>query len=251
MKSFHSGGVYEGKSDTSLTAGGLERATSLLYLPEKVKGSAILAPMSGKVTRLTKDPAGGVRVQIGSTETYIPADRARSAKLRVGQAVRKGNPLTGGPVNPHELLPLAGISRTQGHLASELNNIYGKYGIRRRNSEVMVRALSGVTKVEDPGGNSDLLPGDFTSTTQVYDWNKKHKGAPPVKHTPVLRGVRQIPIDIQEDWMARLNHEQLKSTMVEASQRGWSSDLHGLNPIPPLIHGTEFGKGTPDKPWRY
>ncbi len=247
----NSGGVYEGKEAKSLTSGGLNRATELLYLKKKVKGSATLATSSGKIRRIKKDPAGGYRVKIGDTEDYIPADRARLSNVRVGQAVKKGDPLTKGPVNPHELLPLVGMSKTQGHLAGELHGIYGKYGIRRRNSEAMVRALSGVTKVEDPGDNPDLLPGDFASTTQVYDWNKKHKKGQPVKHAPVLRGVKQIPLDVQEDWMARLNHEHLRSTIIEASQQGWSSDLHGLNPIPPLIHGVEFGKGTKDKPWRY
>lgn len=251
MKAFHSGGVYEGKGEKSLTSGGLNRATELLYLKKKVKGSATLATSSGKIKRVKKDPAGGFRVKIGDTEDYIPADRVRLSGVRVGQSVRKGAPLTKGPVNPHDLLPLVGISKTQGHLAGELHGIYGQYGVRRRNSEVMVRALSGVTKVEDPGGNSDLLPGDFTSTTQVYDWNKKNKKGAPVKHSPVLRGVKQIPLDVQEDWMARLNHEHLRSTVIEASQRGWSSDLHGLNPIPPLVHGVEFGKGTKEKPWRY
>lgn len=251
LLSHNSGGVYEGKDTKSLTSGGLDRAEDLLYLKKKVKGSATLATSSGKIQRIKKDPAGGYRVKIGNTEDYIPADRARLSSVRAGQSVRKGDPLTKGPVNPHELLPLVGMSKTQGHLASELHGIYGKYGIRRRNSELMVRALSSVTKVEDPGSNPDLLPGDFTSTTQVYDWNKKNKKGSPVKHTPVLRGVKQIPLDVQEDWMARLNHEHLRSTIIEASQQGWSSDLHGLNPIPPLVHGVEFGKGTKDKPWRY
>lgn len=252
LKSFHSGGVYEGKeSAKSLTAGGLDRATSLLYLQKKVKGSAVLAPTGGKIRRRKKDPAGGYRVMIGDTEVYVPANRKLLSKINPGTSVKKGEPLTSGPVNPHELLPLAGMSKVQGHLASELHGIYGQYGVRRRNSEIMVRALSNVTKVEDPGGNPDLLPGDFASTTQVYDWNRKNKQSSPVKHTPVLRGVRQIPLDVQEDWMARLNHEHLRSTMIEAAQQGWSTDLHGLNPIPPLIHGAEFGKGTEDKPWRY
>jgi DNA-directed RNA polymerase beta subunit/DNA-directed RNA polymerase beta' subunit/intein/homing endonuclease len=252
MKSFHSGGVYEGKgAGKSLTSQGLERATSILYLKQKVKGSATLATSGGRIKRIKKDPAGGARVTVEDQEIYVPADRKLLPKMKIGASVRQGDALTSGPINPHELLPLTNMSRVQGHMAGELHDLYGQYGIRRRNSEVMVRALSNVTKVEDPGDHPDLLPGDFASTTQVYDWNKKNSKGASVKHAPVLRGVKQIPLDVQEDWMARLNHEHLRSTLIEGSQQNWSSDLHGVNPIPPLIHGVEFGKGTEKEPWRY
>lgn len=253
MKAFHSGGVYEGKesAEKSIAAGGLERAVNILNLPQKIKGSAVLSTAQGRVSRIEKDPAGGVRVSVGDKQHYVPADRKLMSKVRVGSQVKKGDPLTSGPVNPHELLPLTNVSKVQGHMAGELHNIYGQYGIKRRHSELMVRALSNVTKVENPGSHPDLLPGDFTSTSQIYEWNKKNQGAKPVVHTPVLRGVKTIPLDVQEDWMARLNHEHLKSTLVEAAQQGWQSNLHGLHPIPPLIHGAEFGKGTKKEPWSY
>lgn len=253
MKAFHSGGVYEGRkaSEKAIEAGGLDRAVTILKLKKKVKGSATLAQASGKITAVAKDPAGGFNVSVGGTRNYIPANRKMKSGIRVGAVVKKGDPLTHGPINPHEMLPLTGVSKVQGHLAGELHSIYGQYGIRRRHSEMMVRALSNVTKVEDKGDHPDLLPGDFASTSQVYDWNKKAKGLRPVKHRPVLRGVNQIPLDVQTDWMARLNHEHLKDTLIDAAQQGWQSNLHGQHPIPPLIHGAEFGRGTEDAPWAY
>jgi len=251
MKAFHSGGVYEGKGTKSLTGEGLDQATSILYLRQKVKGSAVLADIGGKIRRIKKDPAGGARVMIGENEVYVPSDRKMLKNIRVGETVKRGDQLTSGPVNPHELLPLTNVNKVQGHLAGELHSIYGSQGIRRRNSEVLVRAISSVTKVEDSGGHPDLLRGDFANTAMIQDWNKKHKDAAPVRHVPVLRGVKQVPLDVQEDWMARLNHQNLKSTVIEAAQQGWSSDLHGTNPVPSLVYGVEFGKGTKEKPWRY
>lgn len=255
MKSFHSGGVYEGRSAAakSIAAGGLDRATSLLYLKQKVLGSATLAKEGGKITNISKDPAGGYNVMIGKNRNYIPADRALQPNTKVGATIKKGDPLSKGPINPHEMLPLIGMSKVQGHLAQELHKIYGAQGIRRRNSEVLVRAISNVTKIEDRGDHPDLLPGDFAHTNQIYAWNKDASKSKlrPIKHAPVLRGVKQIPLDVQEDWMARLNHEHLKSTLIEASQQGWRSKLHGYHPIPPLIMGAEFGKGTDKEPWTY
>jgi DNA-directed RNA polymerase subunit beta' len=260
MKAFHSGGVYEGRkaAEKSITAGGLDRALSLLYLPERVKGSATLAEGDGVVKDVRPDPAGGFNVDIdvkrGKNQTttrshYVPADRKLTVKKR--SKVRIGDPISSGPVNPHELLPLTGVSKVQGHLARELHDIYGAQGIKRRHSEVLVRAVTGVTKVQDPGDNGDLIHGDFATAMDVAAWNAKNKGKKPVVHTPVLRGVRQVPVDVSEDWLARMNHERLKETVVEGAQRGWSTELHGRHPIPALIKGTEFGKGTEERPWLY
>jgi hypothetical protein len=51
-----------------------------------------------------------------------------------------------------------------------------------------------------------------------------------------------MPLLGQEDWMARMNYQQLKNTVIEAAGQGWGSDIHGLHPIPGMVIGTEFGK---------
>ena len=255
LLSHNSGGVFEGRTaqEKSVSGGGLDRAMTILHMPKKVKGSAKLAEISGTVSSIDKDPAGGYNLKVGDATHYIPADRKLLTKVKPGTSIKKGDPLTSGPINPHELLPLTNMNKVQGYLASELHSIYAPEGIRRRNSEVVVRALSDVTKVEDPGDNGDFIVGDFAPTTVVNDWNKKNRkaGKIPVRHTPVLKGVKQIPLDVQTDWLARLNHENLRGTIVDAAQQGWASQLHGEHPIPPLIYGAEFGKGTKDKPWAY
>jgi DNA-directed RNA polymerase subunit beta' len=255
MKAFHSGGVYEGKatSQTSIAGGGLDRAMTILHMPHKVKGSAKLATTSGKVTDIQKDPAGGFNVTISGQKHYVPADRQLLPDVKKGFSVKRGYPITSGPVNPHELLPLSNMNKVQGYLASELHSIYSSEGIRRRNAEVVVRSLSNVTKVEDPGDHPDLIHGDFAPTSVVNEWNRKSQkaGKLPVRHAPVLLGVKQIPLDVQEDWLARLNHENLRGTIIDAAQQGWKSQLHGEHPIPPLIFGAEFGKGTKEQPWAY
>ena len=255
MKAFHSGGVYEGReaSEKSIAGGGLDRAMTILHMPKKVKGSAKLAETNGKVTGIKKDPAGGVNITVGDKTHYVPADRKVLTKVKKGATIKKGDPITSGPINPHELLPLTNMNKVQGYLASELHSIYAPEGIRRRNSEVIVRSLSDVTKVENPGDNDDFIVGDFAPTSVVNEWNKKNRrrGKQPVRHTPVLKGVKQIPLDVQTDWLARLNHENLRGTIVDAAQQGWASQLHGDHPIPPLIYGAEFGKGTKEKPWSY
>lgn len=62
-------------------------------------------------------------------------------------------------------------------------------------------------------------------------------------HTPTLKSIRMIP-QTTYDWMSRLNNERLRDTLTYGAQEGWTTDIHGNNPIPGYIWGAEFGKGT-------
>lgn len=45
------------------------------------------------------------------------------------------------------------------------------------------------------------------------------------------------------DWLARMSHQGLKTTMQQAAQYGEKSNLHGSHPVPAYTYGVEFGKG--------
>jgi len=243
LRAFHSGGVHDPRG-ASLAGQGLDRSKELLNMPQTLKGSATLASASGKVDDVKKDPAGGWNVSVEGKRHYVPADRRLS--VRKGSKVKKGAPISTGPVNPHEMLPLTGIEPVQNYLADELHKLYAPEGIRRRNTEVVVRSMSNVTRVMDPGDHPDYVRGDFANTSQVQYLNKtqlRGKDMNPIRHEPILKGVRQIPQDVMEDWLARLNHEELKSTVIEGASRGWQSNIHGEHPIPGVVFGAEFGLG--------
>ena len=50
-------------------------------------------------------------------------------------------------------------------------------------------------------------------------------------------------VNKQEDWLAALNHRQLKRQLEDAASTGKVSDIHGYNPISAYAYGLEFGKG--------
>ena len=251
MKAFHTGGTAASKEGL---VDEFDRVKNLLLFPATLPGSATLSTASGKVERVEKDPAGGYNVFVGGVRHYIPQNRGvpqfGGKPLKAGVEVKKGMPLSGGPVNPHEMLPLTGVEPVQGYLSSELHKIYGPHGIRRRNTEVVVKALTNLTKVDDPGEGTGLLRGDFAPAAYIANLNRQMpKGKKPVLHTPVLKGVNVLPLDMQEDWIARLNHQNLSKTVIEAAQQGWTTKLHGKHPIPPVVYGADFGRGK--KPWEY
>jgi len=54
---------------------------------------------------------------------------------------------------------------------------------------------------------------------------------------PVMRSLEQIPL-MGEDWVSRLAHRRLKSTLLEGAAKGWESATKGTAPYPALLYGT-------------
>lgn len=252
LKSFHTGGTA---ASAESLVDDFSRVKQMFRFPKTLRNSATLSTANGRVDDIERDPAGGHNVFINKQRHYIPQGLGTpmygGKQLVKGMQVRKGDPISKGLVNPHEMLPLAGIERVQGHLSGELHGVFGEHGIRRRNVEVVVKSLTNLSKIEDPGDRKDFLRGDYAPTSKLSALNRTElKGKDPIKHVPVLRGVDVLPLDMQEDWVAKLNHERLSSTVQNAAQQGWASKLHGTHPIGPVVQGSDLARG--DKfPWEY
>jgi len=250
MKAFHQGGTASSKSSL---VDQFNQVQDLLLFPKQLPGSATLSTVSGKVTKIEKDSAGGHNVIIEEERHYIPQSRGvpvyDKKPLAVGTEVKKGMPISEGRVNPHEMLPLTGIEPVQALLASNLADMYEGQGIRRRNHEVVIKALTNLTKIKDAGSSTHYIRGDFAPTTFVSSLNRgMAKGEHPIVHEPILKGVNVLPLDMQEDWIAKLNHEGLANTVIDAAQQGWRSNLHSLHPVPAVVYAAELGKPPKDLP---
>lgn len=249
MDSFHTGGVAASRG-----AGAVDKFTrldQLLMMPKILPSSATLASVEGPVQKIEKDPAtNGHFIHIEGQKHYVPS--GLGVLVKPGQVVTRGDRLTEGPINPHELLPLTDIHHVQNYLTEELyNKIYKDEHVKRRNIETVVRSLTNLSRVEDPG-DSDHLHGDLTLRTIADEHNRNLKaGEKPIIARPIIRSAKQMALDEHEDWMARLNYQRLRQTILEGAARGWKSDIHGPNPVPAYAFGAEFGKGTKDKPHNY
>lgn len=242
MDAFHTGGIAAGRGAMSVDR--LTRLTAALKMPQELKNSATLARASGTITAVKKDAAGGVDVFIGTERHFVPEELVNH-EIKVGTEVKKGQPISHGFINPHKLLPLTDIHTVQNFLTNELyGNLYEKEGVRRRNVETVVRALTNLTKIEDPGSSSHLH-GDVVPHSVVEEHNRSlPHNKRPIIHKPFLVGIEQVPGN-STDWMSRLNYRELASTIQSAASQGWKSDLHGSSPIPGLAYGAEFGKQLP------
>lgn len=250
MDSFHSGGIASGRGAESVDR--MTRLSQLLEIPKKLKNAATLSRVNGKILSVKTDAAGGHDVMVqphggGEAEKHY-VQHPGKLKVQVGDEVSKAQPLSDGPVNPRHLLPLSDVHRVQKYLTDEMyNELYDKEGVRRRNVEVVVRSMTNLTKVKDPG-TSDFMHGDVTSRSVVDEHNRNLKpGEKPITHEPVLHGIKQVSAGTgSTDWMARLNYQRLSNTIMQGAAQAWKSDIHGSHPIPAYAYGAEFGKPPPE-----
>lgn len=249
MNSFHTGGVVGAKGTAA--QGTFERVNQLLQVPKILPGAATLAKADGKVDEINKDPAGGWSVFVSGQRHYVPPTRDLTVKKR--QQVKKGESISTGVKNPREMLPLTGMPTVQRYITDELHGIYkGVAPVKRRNTETFVRAMTNLSKVTDAGDHESLLPGDTVPATEVYKYNsQRQEGTKPVRTEPLLHGVSVLPLEVQTDWLARMQATNLRSTILDAASERWSSAVHSTHPIPGMAYGAEFGKGTPEEPWLY
>jgi DNA-directed RNA polymerase subunit beta' len=62
----------------------------------------------------------------------------------------------------------------------------------------------------------------------------------------VMKPATRAPL-LHPDWMARMSHRGLKTTLHEAAQFGEVSNLHGTHPVPAYASGIDFGRGEDGK----
>jgi hypothetical protein len=244
---FHTGGAAsseEGLMDS------FKRAKQLFKVPKVLPGQAVLSTVSGKVDSVVHDPVlGGHEIKVDGVMHYVPA--ARKVKVAKGDLVTPGHALSSGPSNPVELLKLTkSMSKVREYLASELIGAYQQGGgkVQRRNVETVVRAMTNLTRIDDPGDHKEYTRGDYAPLTEVQSKNlaARSAGLTPIKHTAALKPMTEVPLLQTEDFMARLNYARLETTYLEGAAQGWSSDIHG-HPVPGLVHGAQFGH-TPGAP---
>lgn len=168
MNTFHTGGTAGTGSDAT----GYKRIEQLLHMPKIVTGAAPLSPTNGKVEKIEKGLAGGYDVWISGKKEHVP--QGRKLKVRAGQMVRKGMPLSDGVIKPQDLVRLRGMEEAQTYVADELQKAYANQGVKleKKVFETVVRSAGNTTQVLNNPKDSNFVPGDIIPYTVANNHNK-------------------------------------------------------------------------------
>lgn len=245
MRAFHTGGSAEGAG--AALGGQFEQLERLVTLPQVVKNSAIIVPHDCTVLGVAENTiAGGFDVTIKHKEgeTVLRTPASRQLIVKEGDVLSAGDPLTDGPTNPHELLEVAGMGAVRSYMLESLQRVYGEYGTRRRHTEMLLRNLTGIVEiVDDP--MFEYLPGDYATDAQMRRVNQQRaaQSQGQVKTKPTLVGINHaVRIATEGDFLAQLNYQHVRKSLIDGMTYGAKSNLHGFNPIPGIAIGAELGK---------
>jgi DNA-directed RNA polymerase subunit beta' len=94
--------------------------------------------------------------------------------IREGRRVVKGDPLTYGPLDPHEVLELAGAEEVYNYFIQNLQGVYKAQGvdINDKHIEVIIRQMLRKRQIRDPG-DTPFLPGQIVDRFALQRENQK------------------------------------------------------------------------------
>lgn len=220
MKSFHSGGVASAEGGLS---DAFSRAVQILRMPDQIRGKAVLAPVMGRVEKISARPMGGWDIVVAGKQVSAP--KGIDPVVKVGDIVRVGDKLTQGVIKPQELLELKGIGAVQGQVRDDLHATFAAADVKlhKRTYEVMTRGLTDTVRVTSPGDSKEFVTGDYTSLAKVQGWNKANPGKRPVVYQAELAGSLMAP-KRTNDWAQRMALGGIQQTLQEGAAMGYESE---------------------------
>jgi DNA-directed RNA polymerase subunit beta' len=154
--------------------GGLPRVTEV-FEARKPKEPAAMAEISGRVELRTDKRRGKMTIIVHSEsgmerEHHVPHDR--HLLVHTGDHVEAGDPLTEGPLVPHDILGIRGEEALQQYLLTEVQGVYRGVGqsINDKHIEVILMQMLRKVQVESVG-DSSLLPGDVVDKFRFREEN--------------------------------------------------------------------------------
>jgi DNA-directed RNA polymerase subunit beta' len=225
MRTFHTGGVA-GEDITH----GLPRVVEL-FEARKPKGEAALAEVSGKVSIVDADKTRKLNVQgdDGTLKTYTVPRRSR-LKVEDGQMVEAGDRLTEGSLNPHDLLRVAGRTKTQMYIVDEVLEVYKSQGvdIHDKHVELIVRQMLKRVTVNEPG-DTELLPGQLIDRIGYEEANRVavEGGGEAASAKDALLGITKASL-ATDSFLSAASFQETTRVLTDAAIAGKADPLLGL-----------------------
>ena len=226
MRTFHTGGVAGG----DITQG-LPRVEEL-FEARKPKGLAVIAEIEGVVSfKETKKKKEVVitNEETGEQHTSLIVFGAR-LKVKEGDRVIKGQSITEGSINPHDLLRVVGVNGVREYIIKEVQKVYRLQGvdINDKHIEIIVKQMLSKIKI-DESGDSLLLPGSVVSLKEFNRLNEaiEAENGETAVGTRSLLGITKASL-ATESFLSAASFQETTRVLTEAAINGKEDRLLGL-----------------------
>ena len=218
-------------SKTSDITGGLPRVADL-FEARKAKDHAILAETAGVVS-FGSPTKSKVRLLITSEEgevTEMMIHHWRVINVFDGETVEKGDMISDGPSNPHDILRLLGVEALANYIVNEVQNVYRLQGVKivDKHIEVIVKQMLRKVEIID-NGDSNYVNNETVEYARVIEKNKqlKTQGKEEIVFQRLLMGITKASLST-ESFISAASFQETTRVLTEASITGRVDDLKGL-----------------------
>ncbi|RLC53362.1 MAG: DNA-directed RNA polymerase subunit beta' [Candidatus Cloacimonadota bacterium] len=227
--------------------GGLPRVQDL-FEARVPKEKAILSEISGKVTigDLTKSGRVIYVLADDGTERKYVIPPGKRIIVHQGDLVDSGDALSGGPLDPHDILRAKGINAAQMLILNEIQEVYRKQGVKIDDKHIgtIIRQMFKKLKILNPG-HSMFLEGEIVDRNQVMKENKRieEEGGEGATFEQLLLGITKASL-LTDSWLSAASFQETTKVLTQASIEGRVDDLEGLKESIIIGHRIPIGTGT-------
>ena len=225
MRTFHTGGI----ASTGDITQGLPRVEEL-FEARKPKGVATVSEVAGEVHLEEKDGLRHVIVKTDDGDKDYPIAFSADLKVFEGETIEPGRVLTGGSVNPQDILKTKGVKGVQDYIIDEVQTVYRSQGvdINDKHVEIIVRQMLRKVRIED-AGDTDLLPGELVDIFKFEDENiaALEKGGRPATAKRTLLGITKSAL-ATDSFLSAASFQETSRVLTEAAIRNKIDPLVGL-----------------------
>lgn len=161
-----------------------------------------------------------------------------------GDNIAKGDKLTEGSINLHELMALKGVEETQRYIMNEIATTYASQGhfINDAHLEIIIRQMFSRVTIED-SGDSEFVNGDIVSRAAVIEANNQlvAEGRIPASYTQMLLGITKVST-WADSFLSAASFQDTTRVLISAATSGKMDMLYGLKEN--VILGRKIPVGT-------
>ncbi len=227
----------EGSKTRDIT-GGLPRVADL-FEARKPKEPSILAEISGTVSfgketkgkrRLVITPTDGQPLPDGSSHYEVLIPKHRHLTVFEGEQVEKGEVVSDGPSNPHDILRLQGVEALARYITNEIQDVYRLQGVKINDKHIETIVRQMLRKVEiTEMGDSSFVKGEQVEYSQVLEENERLRaeGKQPAQFERLLLGITKASL-ATESFISAASFQETTRVLTEAAVTGKKDSLRGL-----------------------
>jgi len=222
--------IPQASSKTGDITGGLPRVVDL-FEARVPKNAAILAAHSGTIT-FDKEIRSKQRFVINSKhgKHYVLVPKDRRIEVAEGEHVEKGEVISEGERNLHDILRIQGLNEMADYLVQEIQDVYRLQGvsINDKHIEVIIRQMMRKVRIIHPG-DSNYLMDDHIDKNVVLETNRRLAAASKqlMQYEAVLLGIKKASLSTAS-FISAASFQETTKVLTESAIYGARDMLSGL-----------------------